>query len=153
MAKQVKHTVSASSNIPAPPKRVYSILADYNVGHPSILPSDFSGWLLEQGGVGAGTIIRFDMKAFGRKQNLRGVVTEPEPGRVLVETYFNGSPVTTFIVDPGPTEGSSRVTFSTEVEVRAGLLGKIEAFLSTRYLYPVFVRELGLLALRAAEKP
>ncbi len=153
MATRVKHVVSAWSDIPAPPKRVYAIIADYNVGHPSILPSEFSGMVVEAGGVGAGTIIRFDMKGFGRQQTFQAAVSEPEPGRVLVETDLNGGPVTTFIVDPGPAEGTSRVTFRTELDIRGGLLGKLEAFLGTRYLYPICVRELKLLAIRAAEEP
>ena len=152
MATRVKHIVSASSDIPAPPKRVYSIIADYNLEHPSILPDQFLGLVVEAGGVGTGTIIRYDMKAFGRTQTFRAAVSEPEPGRVLVETDLSGAPVTTFIVDPGPTDGTSYVTFRTELEIRGGLLGKLEAYLSTRYLYPTYVRELELLALRAKQK-
>jgi hypothetical protein len=153
MASSIKHTVSASANIPAPPRRVYSIIADYKVEHPSILPREFLGLVVETGGFGAGTIIRVDMKVFGRKQTFRAAVSEPEPGRVLVETDLSGGPVTTFIFDPGPTDESSYVTFSTELQVRGGLLGKLEAYMSTRYLYPIYVRELELLALRAKEKP
>ena len=57
---------------------------------------------MEQGGIGAGTVIRFQMSALGQKRTLRAEITEPEPGRVLVETYLdsNGA-VTTFTVDPG----------------------------------------------------
>jgi hypothetical protein len=40
----------------------------------------------EHGGIGAGTIIRFQMSIFGRKQTVRAAITEPEPGCVLVET-------------------------------------------------------------------
>jgi len=95
------HHVSESTVIAAPPARVYAILADYRVGHPGILPQPpFHSYELETGGQGAGTIMRFKMTALGRTENFRGAVTEPEPGRVLVETYFETKTVTTFTVEP-----------------------------------------------------
>jgi hypothetical protein len=105
---------------------------------------------VEQGGVGAGTIIRFTMRLLGRAQRFRAAVTEPEPGRVLIETDLetNGA-VTSFIVDPGPAPEQAQVTITTSLKVRGGIMGKIERFLSTRLLYPIYVRELQLLALRS----
>ena len=38
-------------------ERGYSILADYREGHASILPPQFTSMVVEQGGVGAGTVI------------------------------------------------------------------------------------------------
>jgi len=72
---------------------------------------------------------------------------------VLVETDLdtNGA-VTTFIVDSGANPGQCQVTITTELAFRGGLLGKIERLLSTRLLHPIYVRELELLATRAAEK-
>jgi len=89
------------------------------------------------------------MRVFGRTQTCRAAVTEPEPGRVLVETYLetNGA-ITTFTVNPGPDQGTSEVTISTELPVRAGVLGVIERALTTRFLRPLYVRELELLAAR-----
>ncbi len=141
--------ISASATIPAPPRFVYSIIANYQDEHPRILPSQFSNLAVEKGGIGAGTVIRFNLRVFGRKQSFRAAITEPEPGRVLVETDLdtNGA-VTTFTVESGTTPGQSRVTISTELTVRGGLLGKIERFLSTRLLHPIYVRELELLAAR-----
>ena len=99
--KPEKHIVSASATIPARRERVYSLIADYNDGHPRILPKQFMSLVVEQGGVGAGTIIRFQMRVFGKKQTFRAAITEPERGRVLVETDLdtNGA-VTTFTVNP-----------------------------------------------------
>jgi hypothetical protein len=57
--------------------------------------------------------------------------------------------VTSFIVDPEPASGRSQVTILTSLKVRGGILGKIERVLSTKLLYPIYVRELELLALRA----
>ena len=148
-----KHIVSASAIIPARRERVYSLISNYNDGHPRILPKQFSSLVVEQGGVGAGTIIRFQMSVFGRKQTFRAAITEPEPGRVLVETDLdaNGA-VTTFTVNPGSAPADSHVTISTELRVRGGFLGRIEKTLSTLLLRPMYVRELENLA-RVATGP
>src|SRR5215467_8872697 len=117
--KPDKHTVSASAIIPARRERVYSLIANYNDGHPRILPKQFSGLTVEQGGVGAGTVIRFQMRLLGKKQTFRAAVTEPDPGHVLVETDLdtNGA-VTTFTIAPSHAPADSNVTISTELPVR-----------------------------------
>jgi hypothetical protein len=151
--KPEKHIVSASATIPARRERVYSLIADYQDGHPRILPKQFTSLVIEQGGVGAGTIIRFQMRVFGRMQTFRAAITEPDPGRVLVETDLdaNGA-VTTFTVNPGSAPADSHVTISTELRVRSGFLGKIEKTLSTLLLRPTYVQELENLA-RVATGP
>jgi hypothetical protein len=148
-----KHLITASAIIPARRERVYSLIANYNDGHPRILPKQFSSLVVEQGGVGAGTVIRFQMSMFGRKQAFRAAITEPDPGRVLVETYLDTSDaVTTFTVSPGTAPADSNVTISTELPVRSGFLGKIERTLSTLMLRPIYVKELENLA-RVATGP
>jgi hypothetical protein len=141
------HVITATSLVPAPPQRVYSIIADYRDGHPNILPRQFSEMTVEEGGVGAGTVIRFKLRVLGRTQTFRAAITEPQPGRVLVETDLdtNGA-VTTFTVEPGPSPEQSRVTIMTELPVRSGFLGMLERVLSTRLLHPIYIRELDLLA-------
>ena len=44
----------------------------------------------------AGTEIRFGMRVFGSMRTARGIVSEPQPGRVLVESYPETGDVTTF---------------------------------------------------------
>ena len=151
--KPERHTISASAIIPARRERVYSLIANYNDGHPRILPKQFTSLIVEQGGIGAGTIILFEMSFFGRKQPFRAAITEPEPGRVLVESYLdNNGAVTTFTIDPGSAPADSRVTISTELPVRAGFLGRIERALTTLLLRPIYVKELENLA-RVATGP
>jgi len=151
--KPERHTISASAIIPARRERVYSLIANYNDGHPRILPKQFTSLIVEQGGIGAGTIIRFEMSFFGRKLPFRAAITEPGPGRVLVESYLdNNGAVTTFTIDPGSAPADSRVTISTELPVRAGLLGRIERALTTLLLRPIYVKELENLA-RVATGP
>jgi|SRR5215831_4546679 len=151
--KTERHTVSASAVIPARRERIYSLIANYNDGHPRILPKQFTSLVVEQGGVGAGTVIRFQMSLLGRKQNFRAAITEPEPGRVLVETDLdsNGA-VTTFTVNPGGAPADSHVTISTELPARGGFLGKIERIMTTLLLRPLYVKELENLA-RVATGP
>ena len=151
--KPEKHIVSASAIIPARRERVYALISNYNDGHERILPKQFSNLTVEQGGVGAGTVIRFQMSVFGRKQSFRAAVTEPEPGRVLVETNLdsNGA-VTTFTVSPGTAPADSHVTISTEFPVRNGFLGRFERALTTLLLRPMYVKELENLA-RVATGP
>src|SRR5438034_1718993 len=76
-----KHVITATAVVPAQPNRVYAVIADYHNGHPHILPKQFSEMVVEKGGVGRGTIIRFQMSVFGRKQTFRAAISEPEPGR------------------------------------------------------------------------
>ena len=145
-----QYTVQASAHIDAPPATVYGIIADYHVGHPSILPKAFRNLSVEAGGVGAGTIITFEAHAFGSITRFRGAVTEPQPGRVLVETYTEPSPSqTTFTVVPGANDGTD-VTFFSELTSRDGLAGMFERFISTRFLKKLYAEELGLLAQRSA---
>ena len=145
-------TVEASARVEAPADIVYGIIADYRNGHPQILPRQYFEWLeVEQGGRGEGTVIRFQMRVLGQTRVLRAVVTEPEPGRVLVETDTGGiGPVTTFTVEP---EGSgSRVTFSTELTSARGPLGALERFVLRRVLRRIYARELEQLGRVAVER-
>jgi Polyketide cyclase / dehydrase and lipid transport len=145
--KPEKHVISASAVIPARQERVYSLIANYQDGHARILPKQFSNLMVEQGGVGAGTVIRFQMSVFGKKQTFRASITEPEAGRVLVETDLdaNGA-VTTFTVNPGTAPADSHVTISTELPVKSGFLGVVERKLSALLLRPIYVKELQNLA-------
>ncbi len=147
------HIISASAIIPARRGRVYSLLANYQDGHPRILPKQFNNLIVEQGGIGAGTVIRFQMTILGRKQTFRAAITEPEPGRVLVETDLdtNGA-VTTFTVDPGTAPADSHVTIRTELPVRNGFLGQIEGAFAGLLLRPIYAKELQNLA-RVATGP
>ena len=153
LGKAEKHIISASAVIPARRERVYSLIANYRDGHPRILPKQFSGLVVEQGGIGAGTMIRFQMSILGGTKNFRATITEPEPGRVLVESYLEPrGTVTTFIVDNGTAPADSRVTISTEMPVRTGVLGFVERKLSTALLQSIYRKELEILA-RVATGP
>jgi hypothetical protein len=136
---------SVSAVIEAPPREVYAIIADYHDGHPRILPTPpFVGLDVEQGGVGSGTVIQVRMRVLGQVQSFRAVVTEPERGRVLVETTDTGY-LTTFTVDPVGEGLHSHVTITTEITRSAGLMGGVEKWLVPWLLRPAYARELELL--------
>lgn len=138
-------TISASAVLPAPAETLYRIIADYRDGHPRILPRPpFVSLDVEEGGCGEGTVISVKMRVAGMVQKFRAHVTEPEPGRVLVETTDTGY-VTTFTVEPGSPGEGTRVTIHSVLTPRPGLLGRIEAWTAPRMLRPVFERELALL--------
>ena len=147
----VTYQVTASATMNAPAEQVYNIIADYRNGHPQILPKEFSNLVVEEGGYGAGTRIRFQMTAFGQTRTAEAVITEPEPGRVLVETAPDGSVVTTFTVIPLE-EGRSQTTFATDLKSREGFLGVLERFMGTKYLQRVYKKELAMLAALADER-
>jgi hypothetical protein len=136
--------------INAPPRVVYAIIADYHRGHPAILPRKYFGDLVvEEGGVGAGTRIRFEMRSFGGMGTFRATVSEPEPGRCLVETVTDLGIVTTFTVERGPSGGGdAHVTIDTRYE-RRGLRGWIERFLAPAFLRTVYRAELAKLSEQA----
>ena len=113
--KPERHIIAVSAIIPARRERVYSLLANYNEGHPRILPKQFSNLVVEQGGIGAGTVIRFEMSLLGRKQTFQAAITEPEPGRVLVETYLENGAVTTFTIPRTCSVRFAAITFTLSV--------------------------------------
>jgi hypothetical protein len=146
------HQFSAAALIEAPAQDVYAIIADYRQAHPQILPRPpFVSLTVEEGGVGAGTAMQVEMRVLGQTQSFRSVVSEPEPGRVLVETNDNGY-ITTFTVAPRAGGQQAYVTIATEIVGRDGLLGALERWFVTRLLRPVYVRELEQLAAFAATR-
>ena len=143
----MRYQVTRTAHVGAPPSRVYDIISDYRNGHPRILPPQFRNLVVEHGGRGAGTLISFQMKAFGQTMNFRHEVLEPEPGRVLVEKDRDNDTKTTFTIEPA--EGGARVTITSDLISRPGLAGKIEQFLSKRFLRGVYdeeIRKLDTLA-------
>jgi len=131
---------------PATPAVVYGVVSDYREAHPRILPPEaFESLVVERGGVGAGTVIRVRVKAFGRVREFVAEVSEPEPGRLLVERDLETGLTTTFTVGEGPRPGTSAVEFRTEWEAR-GIRGRIEGLLARSWMRRVYRRELAILA-------
>ncbi|MFL5616344.1 MAG: SRPBCC family protein [Gemmatimonadaceae bacterium] len=135
--------VAARGEVGASASDVYRMIADYHTGHPRIVPPRyFRNLQVDEGGYGAGTSIRYDLIAFGKTYHSRARITEPDPGRVLVETELEKGAVTTFYVEP---LGSSRsmVTISTVLPVHGGLFGAIERAIMRRFFDRVYAAELA----------
>lgn len=133
--------------IDARPEDVYAVIADYHTGHPAILPKpEFTDLTVEEGGRGAGTVIRFGMNVMGRTREFRAVVSEPEPGRVLVETYPESASKTTFTVEPLAGGQQSKVTIATDQPASPGLMGMIEKLTTPPFLRNIYKKELRQLA-------
>ena len=135
----MKTSVSAQRLIDAPADVLYHCIADYVEHHrpDGFLPPAFSDLEILRGGVGAGTEIRFVINAGGRRRTVTATVTEPVPGRRLVET---GSGIeTTFMVEP--TVRGTWVRFDTTID-DAGLQGVLSRLFAARIFEPVFDDEL-----------
>lgn len=144
---------SAEKVLDAPADVVYHLISDYRVHHrvqpEGFLPDSFTDLTVERAGVGDGTVVRFTSRLGGRAQTVTASITEPEPGRVLVET----SPelVTTFTVEP-VSDGRARVRFETVIEA-GGVMGLATRLLVPRMLRPVYAEELERLELHAKAHP
>lgn len=140
------YTVSASDLIPASAATCYGIVADYREGHPLIVPPKVFGPLVvEAGGVGAGTRVRFTMTILGITRELVADITEPEPGRKLVEVIEETGAITNFLFDP-TRPGETRVTIETIFPLVAGLRGAVERWVTERTLPRIYREELQRLA-------
>lgn len=140
--------ISASAIIDAHADNIYSIIADYRHGHPQIIPPEYMYDLqVEKGGYGAGTTIRFKMKVLGVEQSLYQRVSEPEPGRVLVEQDVDSSQseITTFTVDPIEQGQKSHVQISTVLNLPSGITGAIQKWLLSMIIPQIYKEELKLL--------
>ena len=136
----------ASREMAVPARIVYSVIADYHKGHPAILPKPpFIDLVVEQGGTGAGTVIRMRMTMLGKESSMRAAVSEPEPGRVLLEKSLDSDLQTTFIVEPVAGQDAaehSRTTFHTIIRV-PGIAGLIQKWIVPRLLLPAYHQELA----------
>jgi hypothetical protein len=137
----------ASAIIDARPDEVYLILADYHNGHPQILPREyFRALSIEAGGRGTGTIFRVRVRIGMIERSYRMLVSEPEPGRVLVETDIESDLTTTFTITPVNEERQARVEIATSWETASGLGGLLEQVLTPPLLRRVYGKELRQLA-------
>ncbi|MBA2393821.1 MAG: SRPBCC family protein [Ktedonobacteraceae bacterium] len=146
--------VKASALLNARSEDVYAMIAEYHHGHPSILPDNFYDLQVEKGGYGEGTIIRFKMKVLGLEQTLHQIVSEPEPGRVLVEQDIQSvqNIITIFSVTPVENDQKSHVEIDTKMNTSPGLAGIVERIVVPIINPRIYAKELKLLEAAAQRK-
>jgi hypothetical protein len=136
------NTVTAEGAVDAPPDVVYRYLSDMQNHHPHFLPPAFSDFQVVAGGIGEGTVVTFQFAAGGRRRDFRQTLTEPEPGRRMVETDANSSSVTTFVVDPVDGGKSSKVTISTRWDGAQGIGGFFERMFAPRVMRGIYTDQI-----------
>jgi hypothetical protein len=144
--RQVK--VKVTDVLKARPEDVYATIADYRQGHPYIIPQEnLYDLQVEQGGYGEGTIIRFKSRMLGTEQSHRQRISEPEPGRVLVEQEIDAvqNVTDTFTVIPLEQGQKTHIEISVAMDVSSGFKGFIER-IAVLSIFPSMLRkELKLL--------
>jgi hypothetical protein len=145
--RQIK--TKAAAVLEARPEDVYATIADYRQGHPNILPKEnLYDLQVEQGGYGAGTIHRFKARVLGVEQSFYQIVSEPEPGKVLIERDIDSVQhlATTFTVIPFEQGHKSHVEISTTMNSSPGLKGFFERVVVFPLVFPsIYRKELKLL--------
>lgn len=139
--------IGVSMTIDAPADEVYAILSDYREGHPAILPKRyFTELTIEEGGTGAGTRIFVRMKVLGVENTYHMLVSEPEPGRVLVETDDDAGVVTTFTVNSLDSVSECEVSIVTVMPLSGGIKGLLEKLFTPMISRSIYRKELLQLA-------
>jgi hypothetical protein len=135
----MRTTITAERLMHAPADAIYQSIANYRDHHQpgGFLPPQFSDMRIANGGVGAGTEVSWVLETGGRPRTISATISEPVPGRRLVETA--PGIVTTFIVDPAP--GGALVRFETVID-EGGLSGVLTRLFGERLLMPVYEDEL-----------
>jgi hypothetical protein len=136
-----RHIATASRTIPLSAETVYRIIANYRLTHPMILPKQYFLSLdVEEGGFGAGTIVNFDMRLLGQRRSFHVLITEPDPGRLLVETDIQSQTPTSFRIEALGNQ-QTRVTITTELSAS----NFVEGWTAKIMLQKVYREELLLL--------
>jgi Polyketide cyclase / dehydrase and lipid transport len=135
----MKTSISAERRMAAPPDIVYHCIADYRDHHRpgGFLPPAFRDLMISKGGIGDGTVLSWIVDAGGRRRPVSAVVSEPAPGRTLVE--WSPSLQTTFTVEP--TEDGASVRFDTVID-EGGIQGFLTRLFAPRLLEPIYQDEL-----------
>lgn len=137
----------ASETIDARAEDIYAVVTDYRVGHPAILPKQyFTDLIVEEGGQGAGTILRGSVKVFGSEYPFHQAVTEPDPGRSLLETDTNTGQTTRWLFESLGDGAQTRVTIASDFPPSTGIVGVLERLTKPMVIRTIYRKELRQLA-------
>lgn len=125
----------------APAATIYHCLSDYTAHHrhqpEGFLPPAFTRLEVLRGGLGAGTLIRFTTRVGGRSMTRTQEVSEPVPGRVLVE--WGDGEGSTFTVESQGDRTLLRIETTLQV---SGTEGWMMRLLGARILRPLYEDEM-----------
>jgi hypothetical protein len=116
-------SASASRTVDAPPEQVLARLRDYQ-SRAQLLTENYTGFRVEEGGQGAGTVFGYHFAAGGRERDYR-LRVEEAPG-VIRERDELSSFVSTWTVEPDGPGTSSRVTLEGSWQGAGGVAGIFE---------------------------
>lgn len=120
-------TARSSTEVSAAPEVVADAVADYASVRPEILPDQYSGYRILEGGQGAGTVAAWNLQATKkRSRDVEAVVSLRTADKVttVTEEDRNSTMVTVYEVTPGP-KGST-VTMTTSWKGAGGIGGFFE---------------------------
>ncbi|MGO3326849.1 SRPBCC family protein [Gordonia sp. (in: high G+C Gram-positive bacteria)] len=90
-------TATTTAQIAAPAQTVFAALADYAQVRPTILPSNYRDYRVDEGGQGAGTVVHWILQATEKRS--RDVLADiTVAGDRITETDRNSTMVTTYTV-------------------------------------------------------
>jgi hypothetical protein len=144
--------IEYSAVLQARPETIWQVITDYQNAHRAILPKPyFKDMVVEQGGIGAGTIIHTTMTVWGQHYSFHQLVSEPEPGRVLVETDMATGQYSSFTLDALNGGQQTRVTITSVFPREAGIQGWLQSLMQPAITRHIYKKELQNLALYLAD--
>lgn len=141
-------TVSASATraVDASPERVLEFLRDYREGRPRILTENYTAYRVEQGGLGAGTVIGYHFSTGRRERDYR--LSVEEDGAGLLERDQLSSFVNRWKLTP---EGQgTQVTVEGSWQGAGGIGGVFERTFAPKVLSRIYREMLDRLAAAVA---
>ena len=143
--------VESTRLINAPVQTIYEILADFEDAHVAILPRQyFRAIKLLSGGQGAGTVYQLQMVVSGQTYDYEMHVSEPVPGRELLEVSSDGAVRTVMRVEPAGANGDSQVTIISDFTSEPGFMGWLQRLFQPAIVRRIYREELDNLAQYAA---
>jgi hypothetical protein len=137
MDRMSEVVATAQHVVRAPADRVRAALADYEGARRRVMPEQFSDYLVENGGTGAGTRVHWRFAATSKRVREQLIdVTEPDTD-TLVERDANSSMVTTWTVRPADA-GVTTVRVRTTWQGAGGIGGFFERTFAPKGLRRVY---------------
>ena len=141
--------VQAEQVVNAQLVEVYAFLKDYTK-RPQILTENYLNYKVEEGGIGAGTVVTYRLHAARRERGYRIQVSDPGTGKTLQESDTSSSLVTIWTMTPEADGQKTRVQLTSDWEGGKGVGGFFEKTFAPLGLKRIYTEILGKLAAKFA---